>query len=323
MPKIKAKVRKTPDTVVKVTPGQKTLTEAEAKARAARAAPLTPEQKAAAAATKAAQKAVDDAKKAEAKVAQDAERAAAKIAVETAKQAVLDSLAPYAKEINVRIEKAAKLDGDADDHRLAAALQLEAARVKCEEAKISFKHWAEENVKDLAYETIRKLVVVGASEDPKLALADMRQKQAGYAKKSRGKTKASIEDLKAGGKKAKAAKPFTVAEVAIANVPDTERPSLLDSAASKIGLRVVSKTDATELAKFKQATGTIEQAKAVFGELSATHRMAFVTWACGEIGGKFVSEFDAAKPAETVGDDMPDVPVSLLRKSGVKRGVKA
>ena len=40
-------------------------------------------------------------------------------------------LGPLANEINVRFEKIAKLDGQADDHRLAAALRLEEAKQFC------------------------------------------------------------------------------------------------------------------------------------------------------------------------------------------------
>ena len=78
-------------------------------------------------------------------------------------------LAPVAKEINVRLEKAAQSDGKAFDHRLAAAIQLDAARQMCVERKINFKSWAEENVTQ-SFETVRKLVAIGASEDPQLAL---------------------------------------------------------------------------------------------------------------------------------------------------------
>lgn len=85
----------------------------------------------------------------------------------------ITALKPIAKEINVRFTKAAKLDRDADDHRLAAALKLAEAKAKCEADKLNFKKWAEENVSQ-GYETVRKLVVIGAADDPQAALEDMR-----------------------------------------------------------------------------------------------------------------------------------------------------
>ena len=58
----------------------------------------------------------------------------------------LRKLAPFAKEINTRLEKAAKMEDNAYDHRLAAALQLDKAKKQAEADKIPFKKWCEENV---------------------------------------------------------------------------------------------------------------------------------------------------------------------------------
>lgn len=88
--------------------------------------------------------------------------------------AIQPELTRSAKEIDVRFEKASKLDGQADDHRLAAALLLADAKKKCEDVGLNFKEWANANIHQ-SYENVRKLVTVGQAEDPKLALTDMRE----------------------------------------------------------------------------------------------------------------------------------------------------
>ena len=66
-----------------------------------------------------------------------------KISVEVAEK----KLSPLANEINVRFEKASKLDGQADDHRLAAALRLNEAKQLCAASGIRFREWVEKEVK--------------------------------------------------------------------------------------------------------------------------------------------------------------------------------
>jgi hypothetical protein len=102
---------------------------------------------------------------------------------------VVASLDRTANEINVRFEKAAKLEGDANDHRLAAAILLEEARKKLDGTGVKFKDWAEKHVKQ-AWETVRKLVVIGGAKNPAKALADMRNKNAEANKKHREAKKA-------------------------------------------------------------------------------------------------------------------------------------
>lgn len=103
-------------------------------------------------------------------------------------------LAPLAKEVNVRLEKAAKLESDAQDHRLAAALKLAEAKEICTRAGVSFQKWAEENIKEVngkevGFQTIRKLANIGEAEDPKAALEGARAAQAERAKASRDRKK--------------------------------------------------------------------------------------------------------------------------------------
>lgn len=97
------------------------------------------------------------------------------------------------REINVRFEKATKLEGQADDHRLAASILLAAAKERCREAEINFKEWCNQNIKQ-SYETIRKLIPIGVAESKevgkgKLLLADMRTANAQRNKKHRAHKK--------------------------------------------------------------------------------------------------------------------------------------
>ena len=102
---------------------------------------------------------------------------------------VSTKLDPMAKEINVRLEKAAKADSQADDHRLAAAIRLGDAKDFCTDEKVNFKDWCTKNVEQ-AYETVRKLATIGQSEDPAKALEDMRTRNKSDNQKSREKKKA-------------------------------------------------------------------------------------------------------------------------------------
>jgi hypothetical protein len=105
-----------------------------------------------------------------------------------------------ANEINVRFEKAEKLFGQADDHRLAASILLAVAKERCREAKINFRQWCEKNVMQ-SYETVRKLIHIGVAENReknsgKLLLADMRATNAQRNKEHRARKKDSAGTTK-------------------------------------------------------------------------------------------------------------------------------
>lgn len=208
--------------------------------------------KAKAAADKAAEKA--KAEKLAAKVKAAAEKAAEKVKKEEEKKAAEKAAAKAFKDANVqldqigrevveRMKKAAKLEGDADDHRLAAALRLAEAKKICEANKIKFQEWSDEHAEGLSFETVRKLAAVGSAENPKLALADMRGKNKEANKKARDKAKAEKQSN---------------AEAPAHEEGDTEAP-----------------------AKRTQ----LERTQDAFLELSATNKVAFLRWACEEIGG--------------------------------------
>ncbi len=94
-----------------------------------------------------------------------------------------------ARAINARMAKVEKLGAQADDHRLAAALELAAAKTICEEHKIAFAKWCEKNLSGkLSYKEAHVLAQIGSSGDPekaRLALSDHRKKGAERNKKMR------------------------------------------------------------------------------------------------------------------------------------------
>ena len=95
----------------------------------------------------------------------------------------LTKMAPTAKEINSRLERAERADDKSVEHRVSAALLLVQAQEECKVHKISFKDWCEANI-EYSYERARKLLMVGKADEPRKALEDMRLGNIKRAKKS-------------------------------------------------------------------------------------------------------------------------------------------
>ena len=153
------------------------------------------------------------------------------------------ALAPIAKEINHKLEQATKTDAKADDYRLSAALRLAEAKARCETDKLGFKQWAEENVTQ-SYETVRKLAVVGAADDPKLALEDMRGKNKVANKKLRDKKASEAGSRDPSAPAAKPQTPIDRIESGLAVLDDQARLNILESAIAREGMAVVTKENA-------------------------------------------------------------------------------
>ena len=92
-----------------------------------------------------------------------------------------ETLGTMAEEINIRLGKAEGYDGraetalqKADDHRLAAALQLADARTLADDHRIGWKRWVDKNI-DRSYRDVKRLVAIGSAEDPVLALVSARK----------------------------------------------------------------------------------------------------------------------------------------------------
>jgi hypothetical protein len=217
--------------------------------------------------------------------------AAAKTADSKAKHTgTITALKPIAKEINVRFIKAAKLDGQADDHRLAAAMKLAEAKAKCEADKMNFKKWAEENVSQ-GYETVRKLVAVGAADNPQAALEDLRGKNKDANKKLRDKQAKVSRDTKEGARDAAPTvaplTPFGRAEAALEALEDTVRVNVLGSAAGDVGMVMIAEKAHNDLkaeAKKAKAKQTLAAIKAAFDKLKASDKMDLLEYVADAVG---------------------------------------
>lgn len=230
--------------------------------------------------------------------------------------AALTKLKPIAQEINERLVKASKLTSDAFDHRLAAAIRLEDASKMCKKAGVNFKKWAESNVTQ-SYETVRKLVAIGASDDPKLALEDLRistrkavakhtAKKVGLAKPANGGV---VEPAPSSAPSRTA---WEIAEDMVASLNDKEQLSLITARANLIGHKVIT-AQAAILAKDAHLTSVSPQLKAMkeaFDGLKASAKMKFLKWAADEVGATVTSVLnngaDDAPIPEKGGIEVPD-----------------
>ena len=152
------------------------------------------------------------------------------------------ALAPLAKEINIRLEKADIRDGEAQDHRLAAALKLAEAKKMCDERKLKFAPWCEANV-DHSPTQLQALLKIGRSSDPVLAIADFRTKTNKQNQQSRKRqlAKATIDGVVD-------KTPQEVIEVAMAARSDEERYGVVCQYAGELGWTLMhpSETEITE-----------------------------------------------------------------------------
>jgi hypothetical protein len=220
--------------------------------------------------------------------------AAAKQADSKAKHtATLTTLAPMAKEINHKFTQAAKMDDKADDYRLSAAIRLAEAKAKCEADKLPFKKWFDENITEQSYENARKLVVIGEAKDPAAALADMRGKNKAANKKSRAKKKA--DEGSRDTSPSKSLTPMERVEQGLAPLEDTAKVNVLDAEARKLGMQVISQSQISKLAKdAKKGTADkldLTALKQAFGELKASDKMEFVTFAADAVGASVEMPF--------------------------------
>ena len=254
------------------------------------------------AAVKKAEAAAEREKKAAAAKAEREKAAAEKAAEKDKKTAEANRLLdPMAKEINARLQKAADIDVKGDDHRLAAALVLEKAREVAEAMGLSFKVWCETKItvkgasgKVIGYETIRKLATVGASENPALALADMREGNKAANKKSRDAkklVKAAAAGSKGGKSNTAIADANTITDEtllvkdAIASLGEKGMNAVRD-VASESGFELVPKAEAKALREGTSSAGPVglDALKLAFQAMKAKDRMDFVKWAAEQVG---------------------------------------
>ena len=229
--------------------------------------------------------------------------------------ATLTKLKPIAQEINERLVKASKLTSDAFDHRLAAAIRLEDASKMCKKAGMNFKKWAETNVTQ-SYETVRKLIAIGRSDDPKLALEDLRlSTRKAVAKHAAGKkvlaNTPKSDRLPEPVSSASSRTAWEIAEDMVASLSDKEQLSLVTARANLIGHKVIT-AQAAVAAKDAQSTSVSPQLKAMkvaFGGLKASAKMKFIKWAADEVGATVTSVLSNGAIDEAPIPEIGGVPV--------------
>lgn len=214
---------------------------------------------------------------------QQAEKKAAKeAAAQKVKDEAAAKLPAIAKEITVRLEKADKYQGQADDHRLAAALKAAEAKKQAEVAGVAFAKWAKSNIKEFSFETVRKLATVGAAKDPAKALQEMREKNKAANKRLRDKAR-DLPKPERGATKKEAV--VDVALKALDRMPDVQRKKLIESVAKNEGLAVVTadQAKAATAEPVETVRDAIDQAKHYFNMLDMTQKKSFIDWAQGRV----------------------------------------
>lgn len=257
-------------------------------------------------------------------IARELKAKAADAKIKGGQETAMGLLKPIATEVNQILELANRSEDQAYDRRLTAAIHLEKARKIADKAKINFKKWCETNVTQ-SYETVRKLVTIGGSPDPKQALEDMRGRNKKANKKLREKKTLLLQ-----GKTPPEDAPYIRAEKALSAMKDKEQHTFLDSKAKKLGFRVISNDEMKVLAQVKNgnvstptilpskkaSVDPIEALKEGFMAMKAGQMVEFVKWAVAKVGGKFVDGFDA-------GEDGLEIPAALDRRGKVTAGKTA
>lgn len=217
-------------------------------------------------------------------------------------------LDPIAKTINVRLEKAAKLEGDADDHRLAAALEMARAAQVCEAAGIKFKDWAIEHIKNQSFENVRKLLAVGKADEPAKALADLRAGAKKAQAKHREKVKAKVQAATS-VPKLEAPKPIDV----VVGLKPEDQLALVKKVSKDLGMAVVSDSDAKALDQFRKDPPKKAEAAPVaktpfgydaivagIGDLKQSEKLKLLRWLAEVLSYDVTAKADA--------NEMPPLP---------------
>lgn len=200
------------------------------------------------------------------------------------------TLKPIAKEINYRLDKAAKSEEDVWDHRLTVVLRLKEAEEECIKGKVKFKDWAEENIQQ-APETVRKMLAIGKSENPEQALKEAREKNALANKALRARKKIA--------EASRDAKPAP----AVAKVEDTpairilkgfdamdegEAVNLFESKALDFGLAVVTVAEAKAAREKpeRKAADPFKQFKNLFDSVGRNTQIKMAEYAAMQVGSR-------------------------------------
>ena len=260
-------------------------------------------------------------------------RAATERKAKGAVTAALKNLAPIAKDINVRMEKAAKMEDDAYDHRLASALRLSEANDICKKTRgVTFKNWCEENIEQ-RYDTCSRLAQVGKSDNPQLALEDLRVKnklanQALRERVAEAKAKAPKPSKTttpgSGGKQPPKASVSDRVEAALNSTDSQHAQKVLESIAEGLGLAVVTADEAKAARKAAQdqKLGSVERIQGLISQTTGANQMTILSWLASEVGVELPDTFaPETDTSEKSMEDLTEVPDFLKRdtKGGKKK----
>lgn len=270
---------------------------------------LSPEE----VALKEAQKVTREAQKAADKVKKDkikkAERSKAEAEAKGKQTTALNKLAPVAKRVNARFASAKKMEGKADDHRLAAAIELAEAKQDARAAGINFKDWADREITEQSWETVRKLVMIGEADDPALALEDMRNKNKSANKKlNAGKAKGMKSSAKgaAKGNAGQRHEPYEAVQQDLLALEDKGRAAVVAAGAAADGNVVMDKTEVKDLrSAVKKAGGklSLNEVITAFDLLGPRDRMKLLKHAAKATGVSLNTDLDGGDEGSR---EMPD-----------------
>ena len=254
-------------------------------------------------AAKDAEKAAKDAEKAKIKAAKEAERLVKKAEREEAKagadKAKADaireaekSVKTMARDIKRSLDQAAKMEEDAFDKRLHAAIELAKAKKIVVAAGGRFKEWCERTIETHTYETLRKLAAHGAADDPRASLEGNREDQKKRQQELRERRMAEA------AKKS----PSAHADEALAGMDEEAVLAYIAAKAEELGIKSKS-------AK-KVSAPTVESVMADFGKLEEADKIKVAEQAAEAVQGYL--GFEAVDPVPA-GSDMPAIPDFLKR----------
>ena len=256
-----------------------------------------------------------------AKAAPAAKEAKDQKAKDTAALRKLDSMAD---DINARIKKANKHASDADDMQLSASLQLEVARQFCATHNIPWQKWCEENIKEWAVDTIRKMigVIKGAKniKEAQKMITDQRKKEAKRQRKAvkdrtTAKSRATAGVATPAGPSAAKLSDFEKGDQTLAAMSDKDQHAVASSRMGKLGFAVISSDDlkALKAKADRKGDGIVppdpKEVMKAFLAMKAMHRVEFVRKAADHIGFTVTDPFEGQHK-----DDTGDVPASMARK---------
>lgn len=238
--------------------------------------------------------------------------------------AVGKRLATIAKTANAMLDSAGTADKRGFDLRLSAAVLAAEAKRLCIGAKLDFKIWCTNNIKQ-SWEEARKLAAVGAADDPRLALEDMRASTAKRMKASRARASAAKSSngatapAAATSRKTRAPSPYMAALDSVKALDEKKQLQIAGELAGGVDMAVVTRDVAKRAVDMVRDGIPLDTIKSAVGKLVAADRRKLIVWLTDKVEQDAVDAGIAVGPAEAgASGDWPEVPKHLKRASTKK-----